>query len=91
MAGGVAPLKGTTRQGIRYHGHRLIRLGRPGRGRRGFGRRYRLQDGQAELVPIVPDAQELAKLLGCDVDVVRYRDIMNPRLKARIESEALYV
>lgn len=35
--------------------------------------------------------QELAELLGCDVDVVRYRDRMNPSLKARIEREALYV
>lgn len=35
--------------------------------------------------------QELAELLDCDVDVVRYRDRMNPRLKARIEREALYV
>jgi len=35
--------------------------------------------------------QELVELLGCDVDVVRYRDRMNPHLKARIECEALYV
>lgn len=35
--------------------------------------------------------QELVELLGCDVDVVRYRNRMNPRLKARIERDALYI
>lgn len=35
--------------------------------------------------------QELAKLLGCEVDVIRVRDRMNPNLKARIEREAKYV
>jgi len=35
--------------------------------------------------------QVLAELLGCDVDVIRYRDRKNPHLKARIEREALYV
>ena len=35
--------------------------------------------------------QELAALMGCEVDVVRVRDRMNPRLRARIEREATYV
>jgi len=35
--------------------------------------------------------QDLETYLGHPVDVVRLRDAMNPRLKARIEREATYV
>ena len=35
--------------------------------------------------------QDLEALLGHSVDIVRLRDSMNPRLKARIEREANYV
>ncbi|MGB9593902.1 MAG: nucleotidyltransferase family protein [Anaerolineae bacterium] len=35
--------------------------------------------------------QELEELLHRPVDVVRYRERMNPHLKARIQKEALYV
>ncbi len=35
--------------------------------------------------------QDLVELLGRPVDVVRLRGSMNPRLKARIEKEAVYV
>jgi len=35
--------------------------------------------------------QDLEAFLDHPVDVVRLRDIMNPRLKARIEREATYV
>ena len=35
--------------------------------------------------------QDLEALLRHPVDVVRLRDSMNPRLKARIEREAVYV
>ena len=33
---------------------------------------------------------ELERMMGCHVDVVRLRDRMNPRLKARIERDAHY-
>ena len=35
--------------------------------------------------------QDLEAFLGHPVDVVRLRDSMNPRLKARIQREATYV
>jgi len=35
--------------------------------------------------------EELVNLLGRPVDLVRIRKTMNPRLKARIEKEAVYV
>jgi hypothetical protein len=35
--------------------------------------------------------QELAELLQCHVDLVRLRPVMNPKLKARIINEAIYV
>lgn len=35
--------------------------------------------------------QDLEELLGRRADVVRLREAMNPRLKARIEREAIYV
>jgi predicted nucleotidyltransferase len=34
---------------------------------------------------------ELEKLFGREVDVIRYRDSLNPYLKARIDREAIYV
>ena len=35
--------------------------------------------------------QDLVELLGRPVDVVRYRERMNPRFKARLERESIYV
>jgi len=35
--------------------------------------------------------QDLEELLGCPVDVLQLRGLTNPRLKARIEKEAVYV
>ena len=35
--------------------------------------------------------EELERLLGRPVDLVRLRETMNPRLKARIEKDAVYV
>jgi predicted nucleotidyltransferase len=35
--------------------------------------------------------ESLEKELRCPVDIVRYRERMNPFLKSRIEKEALYV
>jgi uncharacterized protein len=35
--------------------------------------------------------QDLEELLGCRVDVVQLRGLANPRLKARVEKEAVYV
>jgi predicted nucleotidyltransferase len=35
--------------------------------------------------------QELEELLELPVDIVRYRNGMNPELKRRIDAEALYV
>ena len=34
---------------------------------------------------------ELENLFGREVDVIRYRDSLNPYLKARIDREAIYV
>ncbi len=34
---------------------------------------------------------ELEKLLGKEVDVIRYRNSMNPYLKARIDRDVIYV
>ncbi|MGQ9456679.1 MAG: nucleotidyltransferase family protein [Anaerolineae bacterium] len=44
-----------------------------------------------DLLTLVAIKQELEELLGCSVDIVRYRDRMNPFLKHRIEQEAVYV
>lgn len=35
--------------------------------------------------------QELEEIMGCSVDLVRWRETMNPSLKVRIEEEAYYV
>ena len=35
--------------------------------------------------------QDLEELLGCPVDLLQLRGLTNPRLKARIEKEAVYV
>jgi len=35
--------------------------------------------------------EELVGLLGCPVDIIRFRERMNPWLKSRIEREAVYV
>jgi uncharacterized protein len=35
--------------------------------------------------------QDLEELLGCPVDVLQLRGLTNPRLKARIEKEAVFV
>jgi uncharacterized protein len=35
--------------------------------------------------------EDLVEVLGRSVDVVRYRERMNPRFKARLEQESIYV
>ena len=35
--------------------------------------------------------EDLVEVLGRQVDVVRYRERMNPRFKARLEKDAIYV
>jgi predicted nucleotidyltransferase len=35
--------------------------------------------------------QELEEVMGCHVDIIRLRERMNPRLKARIQREARFV
>jgi hypothetical protein len=46
---------------------------------------------QPDLLKRVRLKAELENVLGREVDVVRYRDSMNPYLKARIDREAIYV
>jgi len=46
---------------------------------------------QPDMLKRVRLKAELEKALGRKVDVVRYRDSMNPYLKARIDREAIYV
>lgn len=46
---------------------------------------------QPDLLALVGIKQELEELLDRPVDVVRYRDSMNPGLKQRIDREAVYV
>lgn len=46
---------------------------------------------QPDLLRLVGIKQELEELLQRPVDVVRYRERMNPFLKRRIDVEALYV
>lgn len=43
-----------------------------------------------DLLLLVGIKQELESLLGRPVDIVRYRQTMNPQLKARIDREAVY-
>jgi predicted nucleotidyltransferase len=44
-----------------------------------------------DLLTLVGIKQELEELLHLPVDVVRYRERMNPFLKGRIKQEAIYV
>jgi predicted nucleotidyltransferase len=44
-----------------------------------------------DLLALVGIKQELEELLHQPVDIVRYREQMNPCLKRRIEQEAIYV
>jgi len=44
-----------------------------------------------DLLILVGIKQELEELMRLPVDVVRYRERMNPFLKGRIEQEAVYV
>ena len=46
---------------------------------------------QPDLLVLVGIKQELEDLLHQPVDVLRYRDQMNPFLKRRIQQEAVYV
>ncbi|GAB4296766.1 MAG: nucleotidyltransferase domain-containing protein [Oscillatoriaceae cyanobacterium] len=46
---------------------------------------------QPNLFMMVHIKEELEKNLGKPVDLVRYRDRMNPYLKVRIDREAIYV
>jgi predicted nucleotidyltransferase len=47
--------------------------------------------GRPDLLLLVGIKQELEELLERQVDIVRYRQEMNPFLKQRIEQEAIYV
>lgn len=44
-----------------------------------------------DLFALVGIKQDLESLLHCPVDIVRYRERMNPTLKSRIEHEVVYV
>jgi predicted nucleotidyltransferase len=44
-----------------------------------------------DMFNLVGIKQDLEKKFQCHVDIVRYRDRMNPFLKRRIEKEAVYV
>jgi hypothetical protein len=44
-----------------------------------------------DMFNLVGIKQDLEKKFQCRVDIVRYRDKMNPFLKRRIEKEAVYV
>ena len=35
--------------------------------------------------------QSLIRLFGCEVDLVRYRDSLRPKLKSNIQNDAVYV
>jgi predicted nucleotidyltransferase len=79
--------------GAEYH---LLSLGYFG----SYARNEATADSDVDIVfeTDVPDLlrtscmlQDLRQWLGRDVDVVRLRGTMNPRLKARIEKEAVYV
>lgn len=41
--------------------------------------------------PIIDLKEYLENLFGCSVDIVRFRENMNPYLKERIEKEGIYV
>ena len=67
-----------------------------------FGSVARNEEHQASDIDVVVHMQpdmlkrlrlkaELENLFGRKVDVIRYRDSMNPYLKARIEREVIYV
>ena len=43
------------------------------------------------LFTVVHLKEELEKILHCSVDLVRYRERMNPLLKKRIEKDCIYV
>lgn len=44
-----------------------------------------------DLFKLIGIKQELQEELGLDVDVIRYRESMNPYLKKHINNEAVYV
>ena len=46
---------------------------------------------QPDLLTLVAIKQEPEEMLGRPVDIVRYRDRMNPFLKGRVKQEAIYV
>ena len=46
---------------------------------------------EPDLLALVGIKQDLETLLNRSVDIVRYRERMNPFLKQRIEQEAIYV
>ena len=76
--------------------YNIVGLGLFGSGARGiFG-----EESDVDVVVILskPDMfslvgikQDLEETFQCHVDIVRYRDKMNPFLKKRIEKEAIYV
>lgn len=50
-----------------------------------------VQLARPDLFALVGIKQDLESLLHCPVDIVRYRERMNPTLKSRIEHEVVYV
>jgi predicted nucleotidyltransferase len=50
-----------------------------------------VQLARPDLFALVGIKQDLESLLHCSVDIVRYRERMNPTLKRRIEHEVVYI
>lgn len=74
----------------------ILRIGLFGSVARGKGNEARDIDvvvvlGKPDMFNMVGIKQDLEKEFQCSVDVVRYRERMNPFLKKRIEKEAVYV
>lgn len=46
---------------------------------------------QPDMLKRVQLKAELEQILGKEIDVIRYRNSMNPYLKARIDQDAIYV
>ena len=46
---------------------------------------------EPDLFVLISIKQNLEEILKCHVDIVRYRETMNPFLKKRIQKEAVYV
>ncbi len=76
--------------------YRIVRLGLFGSAARDGMHEHRDIDVVVELVEpdlfqLIGIKQDLEEQFHCPVDVVRYRDTLNPFLKRRIDQEAVYV